>query len=504
MIDLVGKSLGPYRIVQEIGRGPIGVVYKALDPVLGSDVALKVVATHWTKQPGFLTRFRREAEFAARLTHPHIVAIYGIGEQDGLHYIAMQYVVGPNLKQVLEQQGRLPLPQAVRLIQQMAEALDYAHAQRCVHQDIKPTNILLQRDDFAVLTDFGVVKALYDTGLIHADMRGIVKALYNSGLGPIDIMAGTAEYMTPEQAEGGAVGQRSDIYSSAVVAFHMLTGSVPFSAKTPTAVLMKHMTEPPPSLRQLNPALPAGVEQAVLRALAKKPEWRYERMGDFARVLAQAAGLNAARPQVETMPATKAPVPAPQPAVPVPPPQKPPLLNRTGQQIETPVPALQPEVPVPPRKPPPPIRRGLALAGGGLIFLAGTGLIAWLLAHSPAPIAAIAAPTPTTTLQVPAIIPPPTWTPRPTATATASPTATATDTPTDTPTATDTLTATPTATDTPTETPTPSTTPTRRPSPTHTATPAPTETPLPTDTPAPTEKPPKPPKPTQPPPTPHP
>lgn len=539
MANLVGRSFGSYQIIVELGRSSMGVVYKAQEPALNRFVALRVLPAYWADQPEFLAHFKREAETAAMLVHPHIIILYNIGEQAGLHYIAMQYVAGPNLKQVLEQRGRLPLSQAVSLIGQIASALDYAHARGCIHGEVKPANVLLRRGDSAVLSDFG-----------------LARALYNTGLAPPDVTVATAEYMAPEQAEGKPANGRSDIYSLGVLAFHMLTGALPFRAGSPGEKLTQHMTEPPPSLRQLNPELPPEVEPAVLRALAKKLEERYEQAGELARALAQASGLEETllqfgvtltpalgqtvlRPPAKepgerderTNEAAGASVQAPRPEEALPQPEEEPSpevepavlpaltekpegrYEGAGEPAEAVAEAAGPDEALLQSEPASPSALSgptgppgsswsagctLAMAGWALALLAGAGVFIWVLTRPPrAGTATLPTPAvPIVTIQAPAIIPAASWTPWPTATATASPSSTATGTPTDTP----------TVTDTPTETP--SATPTRRPTRVPTRTPtntvAPTETPLPTDTPVPTQKPPKPPKPTQPPPTPRP
>ncbi|HHE73293.1 MAG TPA: hypothetical protein ENL34_13545 [Chloroflexi bacterium] len=277
MNNLIGKTLGQYQILEEIGRGGMAVVYKAHQPTLERYVAIKVLPQQFTFDREFVERFLREARAAARLNHPNIVTIHDVGQADGTYYIVMEYLEGPSLADLLRQQRALPPQQAAQIVAQVASALDYAHQQGFVHRDVKPSNILLGAGGVAKLTDFGIVKAAEGTRLTQTGT-----------------VLGTPEYMSPEQAKGLGVDRHSDIYSLGVVAYEMLAGRVPFSGDT-LAVLHAHVYEPP-DLR----ALPVGVQGVVSSALAKDPRQRFGSSGAFAQALERtAAGVPVGRQVVE-------------------------------------------------------------------------------------------------------------------------------------------------------------------------------------------------------------
>jgi serine/threonine-protein kinase len=288
-MELVGKKLGQYQIIEELGRGGMAAVYKAYQTSLNRYVAIKVLPPQFTFDEEFVQRFRREARAAAALHHPNIVTIYDINQQDGLYFIAMELLEGKTLDQLLAETGRMPLSRIERIISQVVDALEHAHQRGLIHRDIKPTNIIVdeKQNDHVTLMDFG-----------------LVRAAAGSGLTKTGVIVGTPEYMSPEQAEGKEIDSRTDIYSLGVVLFKMLTGRVPFSRSTPHAVLIAHMTQEPPAISSLSPELPAPVEAVVRKALAKDREKRYARVGDLGRDLAAATkdemprGLkSAARPR---------------------------------------------------------------------------------------------------------------------------------------------------------------------------------------------------------------
>jgi serine/threonine protein kinase len=262
---MMGTNLASYQIMREIGRGGFAGVYKGVDTSSNRTVALKVLAPHLVWDKDFVSRFQREAQTVARLDHPNIVAIHNVGEADGNHYIAMDYLDGRTLKQLIDKEGALPLERAAHIIQQLASALDYAHQKGIVHRDVKPSNIIIGPHDHATLTDFGIVKATEGTRLTSTG-----------------VTLGTPEYMSPEQGQGLDVDRRSDIYSLGVVLYEMLTGKVPFSGTTPLAVLHKHVYEPPTALQALNPRLPQRLDRVVAKALAKDPNDRLSTAGDMA------------------------------------------------------------------------------------------------------------------------------------------------------------------------------------------------------------------------------
>jgi serine/threonine-protein kinase len=267
MADQFPEKFGKYKIIEEVGRGGFAAVYKAVDTTLDRTVALKVLAPHLLWDPTFVQRFQREAKVAANLDHPNIVTIHEVSQIEGVYFIAMQFLEGRTLSQILEAEGPLPVSQVQAIIEQIASALDYAHVRGFVHRDIKPSNIIVADDGQATLTDFGLVKAGEGTKL---STTGVV--------------FGTPEYMSPEQAEGKALDTRSDIYSVGVVLFEMLAGRAPFVADTTPAVMYKHVHEPPP-LDELPSDLPQGVVAVIEKALAKDPTGRFQTVAEIVGAL---------------------------------------------------------------------------------------------------------------------------------------------------------------------------------------------------------------------------
>ncbi len=303
MESLIGKTIGAYEIIAEVGRGGMAVVYKAYQRALDRYVAIKVLPPQFTFDPEFVRRFAMEAKAAAKLKHPNIVTIYDVGEQNGLHYIVQEFVEGVTLADLIRREGALPPTRAVHIIAQVASALDYAHALGFVHRDVKPSNIMIGANDHATLTDFGIAKAAEGTRVTKSG-----------------VMVGTPEYMAPEQIRGQAVDGRVDVYALGVVGYEMLAGRVPFQGDT-ARVLYGQVHEAPPPLRSLNPRVPPAVEVALGMALAKEPAQRYARAGEFANALT-AAVSGAVQPSAPEAPTRYVPPP------PAPPRQKtaPPLL----------------------------------------------------------------------------------------------------------------------------------------------------------------------------------
>ena len=240
MDDFIGKRLGKYEIESEIGRGGMAVVYRGYDPALQRTVAIKVLPQAFTFDRDFVQRFHREAVMAANLRHPNIVTIHDVGEQDGIHYIVMEYLEGVTLDVWLSQRGAMSPAQAEPIVAQIAAALDFAHSRGVIHRDIKPSNIMISPSGHVTIMDFGLVRAGEGSELTRTGM-----------------VVGTPEYMAPEQALGNAVDARSDIYSFGVVIYRMLSGQTPFSGSTPYAITYAHVNEPPPPLRQIRRDLPA-------------------------------------------------------------------------------------------------------------------------------------------------------------------------------------------------------------------------------------------------------
>jgi len=271
MENLIGRSLGQYQILEEIGRGGMGAVYKALDPLLRLEVAIKILAPHLSWSKDFVQRFLREAQGAARLRHPNIVTIHGVGHVGELYYFVMEYIPGLSLAALLRERGPLPPTQVSALVEQVAAALDYAHGRGLVHRDVKSSNIIVTPEGQAILTDFGIARAAEGTRLTDTGAT-----------------MGTPEYMAPEQAQGEEATPASDRYALGIMVYEMLTGHVPFTATTPLAVLMKHVTTAPPPLRQFNRHVPEAAEQTVLWALAKDPAARPPTGAAFAAALRRA------------------------------------------------------------------------------------------------------------------------------------------------------------------------------------------------------------------------
>ncbi|HEX9921793.1 MAG TPA: serine/threonine-protein kinase, partial [Anaerolineae bacterium] len=272
MQGLVGQTLGQYTIMEQIGEGGMASVFKAYQPGLDREVALKVLPPQFAKKGDFTERFAREAKAIGNLHHPNILPVYDSGQDKGFSYLAMRYIagartLGDEMKQPLKV-GRI-----IELITQIATALDHAHQAGVIHRDIKPSNVLID-GEWALLSDFGLAK------MVEASVD-----LTGAGVG-----MGTPAYMSPEQGRGQKVDRRTDIYALGIILFEMLTGQVPHKAETPIATVMKRLSEPLPLPRSLNPDIPEAVERVLLKALAVDPELRFERAGALAAALKEAYG----------------------------------------------------------------------------------------------------------------------------------------------------------------------------------------------------------------------
>jgi eukaryotic-like serine/threonine-protein kinase len=254
---------GRYEIVGELGRGAMGVVYKAMDPVIGRAVAVKTIKLSeegtGLSRPELLARFQTEARAAGLLTHPNIVVVFDAGEEDGLYYITMELVEGKSVQALIDAGHAFPLPRVLRIMEQTCSALQFAHERNVVHRDIKPANIMLTGDDTVKVTDFGTAKIL---------QFGTVQQTAH--------VMGTPSYMSPEQVKGRAVDGRSDIFSLGVMLYEMITGEKPFPGQSITTVIYKIVNEEPVPPRQINPSIHPGISAAVMKALAKEPETRYQ------------------------------------------------------------------------------------------------------------------------------------------------------------------------------------------------------------------------------------
>jgi eukaryotic-like serine/threonine-protein kinase len=276
---------GRYRILRKLGTGGMANVYLAEDEVLGRRVAIKILNDRHAGDDQFVERFRREAKNAAGLSHPNIVSIYDRGEAEGTYYIAMEYLDGRSLKELIVQRGPAPVNVAIDYARQILAAIRFAHRHGIVHRDIKPHNVLVDGEGRLKVTDFGIARA----GASQMTEAGSI--------------IGTAQYLSPEQAKGAPVDQTSDLYSVGVVLYELLTGVVPFSGETPVEIAMKHLSSPPepPSTRRAE--IPRELDFVVLRALAKDPADRYqgaeEMDADLARV-ARGAGVSPATEEAAT------------------------------------------------------------------------------------------------------------------------------------------------------------------------------------------------------------
>jgi outer membrane protein assembly factor BamB len=260
---LLMPQIDRYEIGAELGRGGMGIVYRAYEPALDRAIALKILAPEFADQRDLAARLRREAISAARLRHPNIALLYEFGQADGIPFLAMEYVAGLSLRQLLEA-GPIAWDRALAILAQIGAALDYAHAMGIVHRDVKPSNILVDSADRAVLIDFGL-----------ADMAG------NSLQTADGTVLGTPHYMAPEQADGRGANARSDQYGLAAVAYELLTGTPPFHGRSSTAVMFAHIHEQPAPPSERQPLLPARVNSVLVRGLAKEPNARYSSAAAF-------------------------------------------------------------------------------------------------------------------------------------------------------------------------------------------------------------------------------
>src|SRR5947209_9727154 len=242
---------GRYKVVSRLGAGGMADVFLAEDQQLGRRVALKLLHRRFSEDPGFVERFRREAQAAAGLQHPNVVSVYDRGAYEGIYYIAMEYLPGRSLKQVIRQEAPIDPVRAIDITIQILKAARFAHRRGVIHRDLKPHNVIVDDSDHAKVTDFGIARAgasdMTETGSIM----------------------GTAQYLSPEQAQGHAVSAASDLYSIGVVLYEMLTGQVPFDAEAAVTIALKHVAEAPTDPAHINPSIPPELAQVVMWALNK-------------------------------------------------------------------------------------------------------------------------------------------------------------------------------------------------------------------------------------------
>jgi serine/threonine-protein kinase len=289
----LGKEIAGYKIEERIGRGGMGVVYRAEHLRLGRRAAIKIIAPELAGSEGFRERFNREARISASLNHPNVVAVYDAGEIENLLWIAMQYVEGPDLSAVLRTEGRLRPYRAIDVCRQVADALDEAHKIGLIHRDVKPANVLVE-GRHAYLSDFGLTKRLEAAGTMLTKAGDVV---------------GTIHYCSPEQIEGGAVDARADVYALGCLLFHCLAGDVPYPKDSDVAVIYAHLQEPAPRLSEVRPELPVGLDHVIAKAMEKAPDRRFSSCSalmDAARSVVEESGPL----RMESSPAARRVVPA--------------------------------------------------------------------------------------------------------------------------------------------------------------------------------------------------
>jgi serine/threonine protein kinase len=351
----LGSEFAGYRLERLIARGGMGIVFEATHLRLSRRVALKLLAPELAEDQDFRERFLKEALMAAELEHPHVVPVYDAGEEDGVLFLSMRYLAGGDLRQLLQREGRILLERTLRIVDQVAGALDAAHERGLVHRDVKPANILFsERRELAYLSDFGVAKRQSSKGLTHT----------GSFLGSVD-------YCAPEQIESALIDGRADVYALGGVFYHCLTGQPPYVRETEIAVLTAHLRDPPPALSRSRPDLPPALDGVLVTAMAKYPQVRHETAGGFAQALHDAlAEPRADQTLVEPPPPPPAPLSSPGP---------------TGE-LET---AAHPQSPPTRVSPGGGGRRRLVLAAvGAVLLLAAAVLAGALLAQGDDPTAA--------------------------------------------------------------------------------------------------------------------
>lgn len=292
---MIGTILGGrYEILEEIGKGGMAHVYKAHCRLLNRTVAVKVLRGDLEGGDEFIERFNTEAQSAAGLTHPNIVSIYDVGEDKGCHYIVMEYIDGITLKEYIKKKGRIPCREAAYIAEQICAALEAAHEKNIVHRDIKPHNIMITSDNRVKVTDFG-----------------IARASTNATMQVGDSILGSVHYISPEQARGGYVDCKSDIYSLGIVLYEMLTGKVPFESDSPVAVAMKHLEERPVPPCEIDPEIPAELQEIVMKAISKETRNRYQTItsmkSDLEAIMPRLPGDDEERVPQETEPAEQEP-----------------------------------------------------------------------------------------------------------------------------------------------------------------------------------------------------
>lgn len=262
-----------YELLELIGGGGMADVYRAHDKLLDRSVAVKILHPQFSNDAEFIEKFHREAQGAAKLSHPNIVNIYDVGEEAGCHYIVMEYVAGDTLKNKIQQQGHLSVAESLDIARQIAEALEHAHQNNLVHCDIKPHNILMMRDGRVKVADFGIARAVTASTMTYSGN-----------------VIGSVHYFSPEQAKGTVVTPKSDVYSLGIVLYEMLTGKLPFTGETSVGIALKHLQEEAVPVRQIDPTIPTIVEAVVSKLMAKDPAMRPD-SSEVVREISQAQAM---------------------------------------------------------------------------------------------------------------------------------------------------------------------------------------------------------------------
>lgn len=269
---MINKRLNErYKLLEVIGEGGMAIVYRAKDLILDRTVAVKVLRSEFSNDEEFILRFRREAESATSLSHPNIVNIYDVGEEEQLYYIVMEYVKGKTLKEYIREKAPLQIEEALLIFDKICSAIRHAHENHIIHRDIKPHNILITEDGQVKVTDFGIAMAMTSATITHTKS-----------------VLGSVHYLSPEQAKGSIATEKSDIYSLGVVLYEMVTGQVPFKGESPVTVALKHLQEKFTSPRLLNDQVPQSIENIINKAMAKSPEDRYDSVAQMQADVAMA------------------------------------------------------------------------------------------------------------------------------------------------------------------------------------------------------------------------
>ncbi|MDM8526772.1 serine/threonine-protein kinase [Anaerolineales bacterium HSG24] len=315
----VGTKIGQYEITGKIGEGGMATIYKAYQESVDRQVAIKVLTEEFAKNSKAVKRFEQEVKSVARLEHPNILPVHDFGTQDGFYYMVMRYVEGGTLSDLLEKKSQLSLEQSIKIASDIARALNYAHSRDVIHRDIKPSNILIDQLNEVLLTDFGIAKSM--------------DAVQNTRLTRTGLVMGTPDYMSPEQAQDNRLDGRSDLYSLAVVLYEMLTGYPPYEGKTPMSVAIKHVRDPIPSPRTINPDIPEPIERILVKGMAKDPADRFQSAAEFEKTLNIALRQIIRSQNTQDVPLTTGTKPVENVTQPSPPPTSTPLINESNKNL---------------------------------------------------------------------------------------------------------------------------------------------------------------------------